>query len=88
LPQAVSEPGQNRRGQKNVQVVLVIRQHTPAADPNPRVTLQVEDDGETEKRLAERGVTIFDAVKLYEGHFWVGRFLDSERNKLWLCSYA
>ena len=69
-------------------VVLVIRPHTPTADPNPRVTLQVEDARETEKRLAERGVTISDAVKLYEGRFWVGGFLDSEGNKLWFCSYA
>jgi predicted enzyme related to lactoylglutathione lyase len=68
--------------------VLVIRSHTPTADPNPRVTLQVEDARETEKQLAERSVTISDPVKLYEGRFWVGGFLDSEGNKLWFCSYA
>jgi predicted enzyme related to lactoylglutathione lyase len=69
-------------------VVLVIRSHTPTADPNPRITLQVEDARETEKRLAERGVTISDPVNLYESRFWVGAFLDSEGNKLWFCSYA
>jgi predicted enzyme related to lactoylglutathione lyase len=70
------------------EAVLVIRPHTPTADPNPRVTLQVEDARETERQLGERGVTISDPVKLYEGHFWVGGFLDSEGNKLWFCSYA
>ena len=68
--------------------VLVVRQHPPTADPNPRITLQVEDARETEKRLTERAVTISDPVKLYEGKFWVGGFLDSEGNKLWFCSYA
>jgi predicted enzyme related to lactoylglutathione lyase len=68
--------------------VLVIRAHTPTADPNPRITLQVQDARETEKQLTERGVTISDPVKLYEGRFWVGGFLDSEGNKLWFCSYA
>ena len=68
--------------------VLVIRQHPPTDDPNPRITLQVQDARETEKRLAERTVTISDPVKLYEDKFWVGGFLDSEGNKLWFCSYA
>jgi predicted enzyme related to lactoylglutathione lyase len=68
--------------------VLVVRSHAPTADPNPRVTLQVEDARETEKRLVERGVTISDPVTLYESRFWVGGFLDSEGNKLWFCSYA
>jgi predicted enzyme related to lactoylglutathione lyase len=68
--------------------VLIIRQHPPTDDPNPRITLQVQDARETEKRLIERGVTISDPVKLYGGKFWVGGFLDSEGNKLWFCSYA
>jgi predicted enzyme related to lactoylglutathione lyase len=68
--------------------VLIIRQHPPTDDPNPRITLEVQDAHETEKRLTERAVTISDPVKLYEDRFWVGGFLDSEGNKLWFCSYA
>jgi catechol-2,3-dioxygenase len=68
--------------------VLTIRQHAPTDDPNPRITLQVHDARVTEKGLLERAVTVSDPVKLYEGKFWVGGFLDSEGNKLWFCSYA
>jgi predicted enzyme related to lactoylglutathione lyase len=68
--------------------VLIIRQHPPTDDPNPRITLQVEDARETEKQLTDRAVTISDPVKLYEEKFWVGGFLDSAGNKLWFCSYA
>jgi predicted enzyme related to lactoylglutathione lyase len=68
--------------------VFIIRQHPPTDDPNPRITLQVQNARETEKQLLERGVTISDPVKLYENRFWVGGFLDSEGNKLWFCSYA
>jgi predicted enzyme related to lactoylglutathione lyase len=68
--------------------VLVIREHAPTDDPNPRITLQVQDAGETEKRLIERAVTISDPVKLYDDKFLVGAFLDSEGNKIWFCSYA
>jgi predicted enzyme related to lactoylglutathione lyase len=68
--------------------VVVIRQYPPTNDPNPRITLQVQDARDTEKRLTERGVIISDPVKLYEDKFWVGGFLDSEGNKLWFCSYA
>jgi predicted enzyme related to lactoylglutathione lyase len=68
--------------------VLTIRQHPPTADPNPRITLQVQDARETERQLRERAVNISDPVQLYEGKFWVGGFLDSEGNKLWFCSYA
>jgi len=67
---------------------LIIRQHPPTDHPNPRITLQVRDAQETEKRLLEGAVTISDPVKLYEDRFWVGGFLDSEGNKLWFCSYA
>jgi predicted enzyme related to lactoylglutathione lyase len=81
--EATDEPGY-RIGDS----VLIIRQHPPTDDPNPRITLQVQDARETEKRLRERAVTISDPVKLYEGKFWVGGFLDSEGNKLLFCSYA
>ena len=57
--------------------------------PYPRLTLAVEDAPRLERDLAARGVTISDAVQLYEdGMFWVGAFLDSEGNKLWFCSEA
>ena len=68
--------------------VVIIRQDSPTDDPNPRITLQVQDARETEKCLLERAVTVSDPVKLYEARFLVGGFLDSEGNKLWFCSYA
>jgi predicted enzyme related to lactoylglutathione lyase len=68
--------------------ILLIREHSPTEDPNPRITLQVEDARETEKALRERAVTISDPVQLYKDKFLVGAFLDSEGNKLWFCSYA
>ena len=68
--------------------VLIIRQHPPTDDPNPRITLQVQDARETEKCLSERAVTVSDPVKLYEDRFWVDGFLDSEGNKLWFSSDA
>ena len=68
--------------------VLLIRQHPPTNDPNPRITLEVQDARATEKQLTERAVTISDPVQLYEGKYLVGAFLDSEGNKLWFCSYA
>jgi hypothetical protein len=68
--------------------VFIIRRHPPIDDPNPRITLQVQDARETEKRLVQCAVIISDPVKLYEDRFWVGGFLDSEGNKLWFCSYA
>ncbi len=57
----------------------------PTAEPNPRITLQVTDARLVEQTLRERGVTISDAVRDYDG-FLVGAFLDSEGNKLWFCS--
>jgi catechol-2,3-dioxygenase len=60
----------------------------PTATPNPRVTLQVSDARETESELRSRGVTIADAVQLYDKTHLVGSFLDSEGNKIWFCSYA
>ena len=78
----------NEVGYRIGNAVLIIRQHPPTDDPNPRITLEVQDARETEKRLTERAVTISDPVKLYEDKFWVGGFLDSEGNKLWFCSYA
>ena len=68
--------------------VLLVREHSPTEDPNPRITLQVEDARETEKGLRERAVTISDPVQLYKDKYLVGAFLDSEGNKLWFCSYA
>ena len=60
----------------------------PTATPNPRVTLQVNDARKTETELRSRGVTIGDAVQLYDKTHLVGSFLDSEGNKIWFCSYA
>ena len=68
--------------------VLIIRQHTPTADPNPRITLRVQDARETQRQLTEQAVTISDPVQLYKGKFWLGAFLDSEGNKFWFCSHA
>lgn len=60
----------------------------PTATPNPRVTLQVNDARKSEAELRSRGVTIADAVQLYDKTHLVGSFLDSEGNKIWFCSYA
>jgi catechol 2,3-dioxygenase-like lactoylglutathione lyase family enzyme len=68
--------------------VLIIREYPPTNDPNPRITLEVQNARETEKLLVERGVAISDPLKLYEDKYLVGGFLDSEGNKLWFCSYA
>jgi hypothetical protein len=38
--------------------VLTVRQYPPTADPNPRITLQLQDARETQKQLTERAVTI------------------------------
>ena len=59
---------------------------TPTAEPNPRLTVEVEDSRKTEASLKAAGVTISDPVQLYEGKFWLGSFLDSEGNKFWICS--
>ena len=48
---------------------MVIRKHPPADYPNPRITLQVEDARETEKRLREQAVAISDPVTLYDEKF-------------------
>lgn len=58
---------------------------SPTAEPNPRITLLVENAGLVEEELRKRGVTISDATVQYGSHF-VGSFLDSEGNKLWFCS--
>jgi catechol 2,3-dioxygenase-like lactoylglutathione lyase family enzyme len=60
----------------------------PTASPNPRITLQVADARKTEGELQSRGITIPDAVQLYDKNHLVGSFLDSEGNRLWFCSYA
>lgn len=59
----------------------------PSAQLNPRLTIAVTDAERTATLLAERGVTISDPVQLYdEGGYRIGAFLDSEGNKLWICS--
>lgn len=59
---------------------------SPTANPNFRITLQVEHAPRAEALLKERGVTIADPVDTYDTDFLVGSFLDSEGNKLWFCS--
>jgi catechol 2,3-dioxygenase-like lactoylglutathione lyase family enzyme len=57
--------------------------------PYPRLTFAVADAPRLARELEARGVTISDAVQLYEDdRYWVGAFLDSEGNKLWFCSEA
>ncbi|ENO97143.1 VOC family protein [Thauera phenylacetica] len=56
--------------------------------PYPRLTIAVADAPRLARDLAARGVTISDAVQLYDDGYWVGAFLDSEGNKLWFCSEA
>lgn len=58
----------------------------PTADPNPRITIEVENSLETEQALTAAGAAISDPVQLYDGKFLLGSFLDSEGNKLWICS--
>ena len=60
----------------------------PTLTPNPRVTIQVKDARKTESDLRSRGVTIADAIQVYDKNHLVGSFLDSEGNKMWFCSYA
>lgn len=57
----------------------------PTAEPNPRITIEVENADAFEKALQARGVKISDPVQLYGTHP-VGAFLDSEGNKIWFCS--
>ena len=57
----------------------------PSATLNPRVTVQTDDARSTEATLRQRGVVIADPVERY-GAALVGSFLDSEGNKLWVCS--
>jgi predicted enzyme related to lactoylglutathione lyase len=57
----------------------------PTAEPNPRITLKVEDAAAVERALQENGVTISDPVTEFEGYH-IGGFLDSEGNKFWFCS--
>ena len=54
----------------------------------PRLTVAVADAPRLARELAARGVTISDAVQLYDDSYWVGALLDSEGNKLWFCSEA
>lgn len=58
----------------------------PTAEPNPRITLEVDNALATQAALQARGVTVADPVQTYDEEFLVGSFLDSEGNKLWFCS--
>ena len=57
----------------------------PTQQPNPRLTIAVDDARKTQEALKARGIAISDPAQLFDG-FWVGSFLDSEGNKLWFCS--
>lgn len=59
----------------------------PTDQPNPRITVEVEDAPSTEAALLARGVVLSDPVQQY-GTSFIGSFLDSEGNKLWFCSAA
>ncbi len=61
---------------------------SPAAMPNPRVTIETENARDTENGLRARGVVIPDPVQIYDENHLVGSLLDSEGNKLWFCSYV
>jgi hypothetical protein len=58
----------------------------PSAEPNPRVTFEVENAEATEAQLRSRQVAVSDPVENY-GSYSVGSFLDSEGNKIWFCSH-
>lgn len=68
-------------------VILMLKANwmTPTAQPNPRITLAVDQALITQTALLARDVVIADPVQPY-GDFYVGSFLDSEGNKLWFCS--
>ena len=70
----------------DIRLLLKPDWQAPTAEPNPRLTIEVENSLETETALKEVGATISDPVQLYEGKFLLGSFLDSEGNKLWICS--
>jgi len=57
----------------------------PTQAPNPRITLATTSAPATEKALRARQITISDPVQVFDD-FHVGRFLDSEGNKIWFCS--
>lgn len=59
----------------------------PSTEPSPRITLQVNDARSLEKTLRGLGITIADKAEATETGF-VASFLDSEGNKLWICSYS
>lgn len=58
----------------------------PTSEPNPRITIEVEDAFATETALKDAGVTIEDPVQVFDEVFRLGSFLDSEGNKFWFCS--
>jgi hypothetical protein len=72
------------------QTILMLKTNwcaPPTQQPNPRITIAVEDARQTEQALEARGVRVADVVALFDD-FYVGSFLDSEGNKLWFCSPA
>jgi len=84
----LEEKGESESRWKLGSLVLLLKSGwmAPTAEPNPRLTVEVEDAYETEASLKEAGVTIADPVQLYGGKFRLGSFLDSEGNKFWICS--
>ena len=85
--EAVSEGGES--GFLMGDTVIMLKEGfygPPTEEPNPRITLEVVDASAAAKALAARGVTIRDKVELYDDHYNIGSFLDSEGNKFWFCS--
>ena len=82
--------GTQQIGWRLDQVILMLKPDwaMPTDEPNPRVTISVENAPATQAALRARDIVISDEVALYDGHFLIGSFLDSEGNKLWFCSPA
>jgi catechol 2,3-dioxygenase-like lactoylglutathione lyase family enzyme len=57
----------------------------PTTEPNPRITIRVDDAARTEAAFLAHGIRISDPVEVGDG-YKLGSFLDSEGNKLWFCS--
>lgn len=89
LPPAYEE--QEQVGYLIGETILMLKadwDQPPVQNPNPRVTLETDDAGETEKALRSCGVVISDPVEIYDRTHAVGSFLDTEGNKIWFCSYV
>lgn len=71
------------------ETILILKKDfyaTPTESPNPRITIKVAYAPDTAHALAARGVIIRDELQAYDNGNFVGSFLDSEGNKLWICS--